>query len=230
MNARERIPLPTVTPLTAPSGFRERLLALGVLSDDVRLDAQGHFLALLLAMNERVNLTAIVDADTAWERHTLDALSLVPDLASLPRGARIADLGSGGGVPALPLAIVRPDVSFTLVESIQKKAAFLEDVSHALGLTNVTVRASRAEELARGPEGGTFDAVTARALASLDKLVPLAAPLLRPLGRRVFIKGQRADEELAAAASALRTRRVRHLGTRPTPTGRIVTLEKLPTR
>lgn len=230
MSDRERIPLPEVAALTAPEGFEARLLGLGVRVAPEELAKIGNFLALLVAMNDRMNLTAIVEPAAAWERHALDALSLVPELAALPAGARVADLGSGGGVPALPLAIVRPDLAFTLVESTRKKAAFLADAAHALELTHVTSLAERAEAVGRGPLRGTFDAVTARALARLADLVPLAAPLLRPLGRMLFIKGQRADAELAEAAPLLARLRIRHLATRPTPTGRIVVLEKLPGR
>jgi len=225
---RERLPLPAFTRLAPPPDFSERLRAHGVAIDAERLGTLGDYLALLLAMNERLNLTAILEETAAWERHILDALTLLPHLAPLAATARVADLGSGGGVPALPLAIARPDLAFTLIESTQKKCAFLEDAAHALSLTNVTVVAERAETVGKGPLRGTFDAVTARALARLELLVPLAAPLLGPLGKMHFIKGQRADEELAGAAKVLRQKRIRHVETHATPTGRIVLLEKLP--
>jgi len=230
MTERDRIPLPEAAPLTPPFDLDAKLLALGVTVAPSTLAGLGRYLGFLLAMNERMNLTAIVTPEAAWERHALDALSLVPDLAALEAGARVVDLGSGGGVPAIPLALARPDLAFTLVESTRKKAAFLEDVARSLSLTRVTVLADRAELVGRGPLRGSFDAVTARALAKLSDLVPLAAPLLRPLGRMLFIKGQRADEELSDAEPALRRARVRHLATRSTPTGRIVVLEKLPGR
>jgi 16S rRNA (guanine527-N7)-methyltransferase len=230
MNERERIPLPDFEALEIPPDLASRLTALGVSLETTILAELGRFLGLLLAMNERVNLTAIVEPAAAWERHALDALALLPDLADLPEGSRIADLGSGGGVPALPLALARRDLAFTLVESIHKKAAFLEDAPRLLGLERVEVLAERAEAVGRGPGRATYDAVTARAVAKVSALVPLAAPLLRPFGRMLFIKGQRAEEELTEAARVLQKARVRHLATRATPTGRVVVLEKLPDR
>ncbi|MBM4374854.1 MAG: 16S rRNA (guanine(527)-N(7))-methyltransferase RsmG [Deltaproteobacteria bacterium] len=230
MSERERIPLPDFRTLEVPLEFAARLDAVGVRLDAAVLAEVGGFLGLLLAMNERVNLTAIVEPGAVWERHALDALSLLPDLTELSEGARVADLGSGGGVPAIPLALARRELAFTLVESIHKKAAFLDDAARRFGLERVEVLAERAEDVGRGPKQGTFDAVTARAVAKLSALVPLAAPLLRPLGRMIFIKGQRAGDELSEAAGALRRARVRHLATRATPTGRVVVLEKLPER
>ncbi len=127
-------------------------------------------------MNERVNLTAITDPAEAWTRHILDALTLVPLMADLAEGSAVLDVGSGGGVPGIPMAIARPDLAFTLVEATQKKAAFLTAVSAALGLTNVTVLAERAEVL--GPTmRARFDVVTARAVGRLVALVPTHHPL-----------------------------------------------------
>lgn len=230
MSERARLSLPDAKALAAPDDFDARLEALGISLAPEVTSKLGRFLGVLLSMNERMNLTAIVAPDAAWERHALDALSLVPELASLPSGARVVDLGSGGGVPAIPLALARRDLSFSLVESTQKKAAFLEDVAFELGLSNVEVFAERAERVGRAELCGRFDAVTARAVANLSALVPLAAPFLRPLGSMIFIKGGRADEELAAAKAVMQRARVRHLGTRTTPTGRVVVLEKQPDR
>jgi len=220
---REPFELPVTAPLAPPPDFSARLGALGVTLDDAAVAKLGDFLGRLVAMNERMNLTAIVDPEAAWERHALDALSLVPLLADVPAGASLLDVGSGGGVPGLPLAIARPDLAVTLVEATQKKAVFLADVAEALGLANVTVYAERAEELARS-FGGRFDVVTARAVAKLAALVPLTAPFARAGGRLLLIKGQRAEEELTAAKRALRASRVTHQKTVSTPTGRIVVL------
>ena len=230
MNPRDRIPLPAFVRALPPAGFEARLLGIGARIGAPEMDLLGDYLGLLLAMNDLLNLTAIVLPDAAWERHILDALSLLPELASIPPGARVADLGSGGGVPALPLALTRRDLDFTLIESTQKKCAFLEDAASMLGLTNVRVVALRAETAARGELRASFAAVTARAVAPLERLVPLAAPLCAPGGRMLLIKGQRADDELHAAKAALVQTGARHIATRPTPTGRIVVLEKPPSK
>lgn len=223
---RPPLPLPTPAPLAPPDGFVARLPPLDIHVDAAVIAGIGDYLARLLAMNEQMNLTAIDDPSAAWERHALDALTLVPLLADLHEGARLVDIGSGGGLPGIPLAIARPDLHVTLVEATQKKAAFLSAVGAALGLSNITVRAERAELLAAGELRGTFDAVTARAVARLSLLVPLTAPFVKPGGRLLLVKGQRADEELAEAARVLAKHRVRHVKTVATPTGRIVVLRR----
>lgn len=223
---RAPLPLPSVPGLAVPDGMRERLAAMGADVTADRLVTVGDYLARLLAMNERMNLTSITDAPSAWERHALDALSLLPHLADVPAGGRLVDVGSGGGLPGLPLAIARPDLHITLIEATQKKAAFLSTVSEGLRLTNVTVRAERAEKLAVGPLAGQFDVVTARAVARLAALVPLVVPFARVGGRLLLVKGQRVDEELAEARRALAVHHVRHETTIATPTGRIVILTR----
>jgi len=214
----------SVPGLVVPAALVERLAALGAHVRVGCLATVGDYLARLLAMNEEMNLTAITDPSIAWERHALDALSLMPHLADVPAGGRFVDIGSGGGVPGIPLAIARPDLHVTLIEATQKKARFLAAVSDDLGLSNVTVHAERAEELATGPLGGRFDVVTARAVARLARLVPLVVPFARVGGRLLLIKGQRVEEELQEAKDALAAHHVRHEATIATPTGRIVIL------
>lgn len=220
--------LPPSVPLPVPEGFAARVAAAGASAGADTLARLGDYLARLLAMNEQMNLTAIKDAEGAWERHVLDALTLLPLLVGVPAGARLVDIGSGGGIPGIPLAIARPDLHVTLVESTQKKAAFLGAVSAAMGLANVTVHAERAEQLLRGSMRGTFDVVTARAVARLAALVPLTTPFARPGGLVLLIKGQRAEEELGEAAAVLKRHHTSHEQTVATPTGRIVVLRRAP--
>lgn len=218
--------MPNPAPLAPPDDFAERLTGIGVSLDAAAIAGLGDYLARLLAMNEHMNLSAIKDPGEAWTRHVLDALTLVPLLAKLGAGARLVDVGSGGGVPGIPLAIARTDLQITLVEATQKKAAFLSAVVTALGLSNVSVRAERAEQLATGELRATFDAVTARAVGRLSVLVPLTAPLARPGGLLLLVKGQRADEELAEAARVLGKQCTIHERTIATPTGKIVVLRR----
>jgi 16S rRNA (guanine527-N7)-methyltransferase len=219
--SRPPLPLPEAVPLPVPADWSERLGALGLTLDEETVTRLARYLGLLLAANAHMNLTAITDPVEVWSRHALDALTLLPHV---PLRARVVDVGSGGGVPAIPLALARPDARFTLVEATRKKATFLSQVADALGLANVTVRAERAEALARGPLRGAFDVVTARAVAKLAELIPLTEGFLQRDGVFLFIKGQRADEELSEASPVLARHRVVHVETVPTPTGRVLVL------
>jgi len=227
-DTRPPIVLPPSAPLAVPEGFGARLEAVGASVSAETLARLGDYLGRLLAMNEQMNLTSIKDAESAWERHVLDALTLLPLLAEVHAGNRLVDIGSGGGIPGLVLAIARPDLQVTLVEATQKKAAFLSSVSAAMGLPNVTVRAERAEALGRGELRDTFDVVTARAVARLAELAPLTMPFARPGGLVLLIKGQKADEELAEARAVLAKQRATHEKTLATPTGRVIVLRRKP--
>ena len=218
--------MPASVPRSAPHDFAARLAAIGASVSESMLAQLGDYLARLLAMNEQMNLTSIKDAEGAWERHVLDALTLLPLLAELPAGARLVDIGSGGGIPGVPLAIARPDLHVTLIEATQKKAAFLTAVSAALGLSNVSVRAERAEQLGRAELREAFDVVTARAVSRLVTLAPLALPSARRGGLVLLVKGQRADEELAEARTVIGKQGALHEQTLATPTGRIVVLRR----
>jgi len=220
---RPPLELPASTPLVAPSDLAERLAAIGVALEASQVALIGDYLGRLIAMNELVNLTRITTPEDAWSRHVLDALTLVPHLVDLEPGARVVDVGSGGGVPGIPLAIARPDLRVSLVEATDKKCAFLRAVTRALGL-KVDVVTERAEKLATGHLKGAFDVVTARAVAPIETLLGWTAPLAKPGGALLFIKGERADEELAAAKPALRRFRCAHEQTALTPTGRVVVL------
>ena len=162
--------------------------------------------ALIVKWQAKMNLVSPTTLDAIWERHFADSAQLFPLLD--PGWTEIADLGSGGGFPGLVLAILARGAGratrFHLVESDGRKAAFLIEVALSLKLLNhsVFVVAQRAERLGTSPLAGTIDAVTARALAGLPDLLAHAAPLLRPGGRCLFLKGARADAEIAAAQDA----------------------------
>lgn len=131
----------------------------------------------------------------------------------LPPGpARVLDLGSGGGFPGLVVALVRPDLQVDLLDSTSKKTAFLRETAEDLQLS-VMVHTGRAEDLAKGDLRAAFDAVTARAVASLDRLVGLAIPFLRSGGTLYAIKGERWAEEIEAATPVLRRVGARVAGT-----------------
>jgi len=160
---------------------------------------------LLMAWNDAINLSGIRDAAAIAREHVLDSLTALP----LLRRAGISDfvdLGSGGGYPGLPLALALPESRALLVESIAKKARFLEVVAGAVGASDrVKVAAVRVEKLAADPRHrGRWPAVVARAVADLTELSELAVPLLAPGGLLVAWKRRPMDEELARAERAVR--------------------------
>jgi 16S rRNA (guanine527-N7)-methyltransferase len=152
------------------------------------------YLDLLIAGNERMNLTRIVDRPSAEVRHVADALTVLPFLPETPHS--LADVGTGGGVPGIPLAIVRPDVRVTLIEATKKKAVFLKETAAFLGLTNVTVLDDRAEEIGLGPRREGFDVAVNRAVATMSWLIEWCLPLVKVGGRMLSMKGPKVAEEL----------------------------------
>lgn len=223
-------------PLAPTPEFLRALADIGVElepGDDQRL---GCYLALLLDANTRFNLTAITDPAEAWTRHILDSLTLVALLSDLPAGARVLDVGSGGGLPGVPLAIVMPTLRFTLLEATGKKADFLSACVTRLRLANVGVVQARAESAAQdrgnrldaraGALRESFDAVLCRAVGRVAVVAELCVPFARVGGLVVLVKGQKAPEELEEATKALELLRASHAGTVETPTGRLVVLEK----
>jgi 16S rRNA (guanine527-N7)-methyltransferase len=155
--------------------------------------------AELLDWNQRLNLTAITEPAAVDVLHFADALACL--LFPFPQGSSVLDVGAGAGLPGLPLAIVRPDLSVTLLEATGKKARFLTHVSAALGLSNVTVVAERAE--AYTPRE-SFDVVVARALAALPALLELTLPFARVGGAVLAMKkGSALASEVNASTRAL---------------------------
>ena len=170
-------------------------------------EAAAAFVDLLLTVNEHRNLTRVVEPAAVARDHLLDAIAALPRLDVLAP-ASVVDIGSGGGIPALPLALARPMLHWTLVEATRSKAAFLREAAATLGLSNVDVLAERAEDVGR--DAGlreVADVVIARACAPLPVLAELALPLLRIGGTLLAWKGPLTaeDEEVVrgAAASAL---------------------------
>jgi 16S rRNA (guanine527-N7)-methyltransferase len=152
-------------------------------------------LNLIAEANEYMNLTRIVTPREAAIKHVLD--SVIP-WRLFADAKHILDAGTGAGYPGIPLAVIFPDKHFTLVESIQKKARFVESVVAKLELSNVTVAARRAEELGKG-----IDIATARAFAPLDKAVDYLSPALKSGAKALLYKGPDAVNEIAAASRTL---------------------------
>lgn len=141
------------------------------------------------------------EAARVWSRHVLNCAALAPLIGP---GSRVCDVGSGAGLPGIPLALARPDLRVTLLEPLQRRAEFLTMTVDALALgPRVTVVRGRAEEHA-----GRYDVVTARAVAPLVRLVGWCAPLLAPGGTLLALKGESAEQEVLDARTLLRRRRL----------------------
>nr|WP_246189288.1 16S rRNA (guanine(527)-N(7))-methyltransferase RsmG [Pseudoxanthomonas kalamensis] len=162
------------------------------------------YLDLLLRWNRTYNLTAIRDPRQMVTLHLLDSLAMHPHVP----GGRLADLGTGPGLPGIPLAIARPDLQVTLVESNGKKARFLREAVRSLCLDNARVAQSRAEAL---DEAAAYDAITARALDTLPGILAVGSHLLAPQGRLLAMKGAAPDAEIAALPPGWHTEAVHRL-------------------
>jgi 16S rRNA (guanine527-N7)-methyltransferase len=132
------------------------------------------------------------EIDRLWDRHILNSAAIAE---LLEPGQRIADIGSGAGLPGIPLALARPDLRLTLIEPLLRRSEFLREVVEDLGI-EITIVRGRAEDGSVRQQVGEMDAVVSRAVAALDKLTKWSVPLLRRDGRMVAIKGERAEEEI----------------------------------
>lgn len=169
----------------------ERGLA-GLALDPALADPLLAYLALLERWNRAYNLTAVRDPRDMVARHLLDSLAMLPWLGGVER---LADLGTGAGLPGIPLAIARPDLQVALVESNGKKTRFMRQALRELGLDNASVHESRIEAF---DAPAAFDAITARALATLPQILALGGHLLAPGGKLYAMKGVVPGDEIAA--------------------------------
>ncbi len=161
-----------------------------------RIDLARRFAENLAVHGEERGLIGPLEVPRLWTRHILNSAIAAPFFSG-----RAVDVGSGAGLPGLVLAIARPDVEWTLIEPMERRTAWLTEQVSELGLSNVSVARMRGEEWA---EGRVFDAATARAVSALRTLLPFTAPLVRPGGRLVFLKGANVGAEVEAAAKQVR--------------------------
>ena len=172
------------------------------------VDAAAEYARLLATEGTVRGMIGPREVPRLWERHLLNSAAIA---SLVPVGARVVDVGSGAGLPGIPLALARPDLTVTLLEPLARRVAFLTECVHRLRLERVTVVRGRAEEDPIRRQLGGADVVTARAVAPLDKLAGWCLPLLRPGGLLLAMKGSTAAAELAAtgplpgAADALLT-------------------------
>jgi 16S rRNA (guanine527-N7)-methyltransferase len=172
--------------------------------DDTQREQLRRYRDLLLERNARTNLTAIRDPEGIDRRLVAESLRLLPALDAVTApGDEAIDIGTGGGIPGLPLAIARPDLRWTLVDATAKKVAFLQDVVNELTLPHVVLYHGRIEELAHEPHlRGRYTVLTARAVSSLPALLELGLPMIRTGGTLLLPKGPDIADELSAASQA----------------------------
>lgn len=169
------------------------LAVAGITPRDAEADQLAAYLMLLMQWNKVHNLTGIRDRNELIDRHLVESLALEPWIA----GDAVADVGSGGGLPGIPLAIRQPGTRFTLIESRRKRCSFLRHVASTLALRNVEVAHGRAESL----ELPEFPTVIGRAVAAPAELVEYAGPLVARPGRMVILTGEEKSDEIIACAT-----------------------------
>lgn len=169
-----------------------------------QLDVARQFTANLASQGEERGLIGPLELPRLWSRHILNSAIVSP----LLRPGRVGDIGSGAGLPGLVLAIARPDVTFVLIEPMERRVAWLNEQVAELGLTNVDVIRARAEDVRLAEP---LDQVTARAVSAFRKLLPLTAPLLRDGGELVLMKGAGAQAEVEAASKEVRKYKVHQI-------------------
>ncbi len=188
--------------------LRDGAAALGVTLSEVQQASLLDYLALLSKWNGVYNLTAIREPRQMLIQHVLDSLAIVPHLAKTPI-RHVLDVGSGGGLPGVVLAIARPDWQVTLNDIVHKKSAFQVQAKVALRLGNLSVVTGRVQTLRPGVEvAGLFDAIVSRAFAELSDFVSLAGPLLAPDGVLWAMKGVLPAQEIAALPDGWRVEEV----------------------
>ncbi len=175
---------------------------LGIYATEPIMDTMYAMVSHMLEVNAHTNLTAITDWEEIIVKHLADCCLAFP---YIPEGARVLDVGCGGGFPCLPMAIARPDLTVVGLDSTGKKVDYVNESAKLLGLSNLSAICGRAEDLANTEMRETFDAVTARAVASLPVLCELCAPFVKVGGIFCALKGAKADEEVSASIRAAST-------------------------
>jgi 16S rRNA (guanine527-N7)-methyltransferase len=187
--------------MTLAAALADGLQGLGIALDCAAQEKLLAYIALLAKWNRVYNLTAIREPERMLSHHVLDSLAVLPHV----EGPSIADVGSGAGLPGIPLALARPDWRVALIESNHKKTAFLRQAVIELGLGNPEIREERAETVT---PRGVYDTAIARAFSDLAQFVAAAAPLLKPAGSLIAMKGVYPYEEIAALPEGCRVDKV----------------------
>ncbi|MBC1475070.1 16S rRNA (guanine(527)-N(7))-methyltransferase RsmG [Listeria grandensis] len=188
-----------------PEQFREQLLQKGIeLSDEQMVQFDTYF-KMLVEWNEKMNLTAITDCDEVYLKHFYDSISAT-FYVDFQKVGTVCDVGAGAGFPSIPIKICFPNLDVTIVDSLQKRITFLDALAAELKLTDVHFHHARAEEFGQNKAfRGSFDLVTARAVARMSVLTELCLPLVKKGGFFLAMKAMQAEQELKIGAKAIAT-------------------------
>ncbi|WP_430534958.1 16S rRNA (guanine(527)-N(7))-methyltransferase RsmG [Listeria rocourtiae] len=188
-----------------PEQFREQLLQKGIELSDTQMEQFNKYFTMLVEWNEKMNLTAITERDEVYLKHFYDSISAAFYVDFKDVGT-ICDVGAGAGFPSIPIKICFPDLDVTIVDSLQKRMTFLGALATELNLENVHFHHARAEEFGQNKAfRGSFDLVTARAVARMSVLTELCLPLVKKGGFFLAMKGMQAEQELKIGAKAIAT-------------------------
>ncbi|CAD2074229.1 ribosomal RNA small subunit methyltransferase G [Phocicoccus schoeneichii] len=175
----------------------------GIEVTDIQMKQFDMYFKMLVEWNEKINLTAVTEENEVYEKHFYDSITPL-FYADIEEGASLCDVGAGAGFPSIPMKILRPDLKVTIVDSLNKRIMFLNELTANLELDKITLVHDRAETFGQHTARHMFDVVTARAVARLNVLAELCLPLVRTGGKFIVLKGKRTMEEIDEAEFALK--------------------------
>ncbi len=181
--------------------FKNEVLNLGIKLNTIQENQFLTYFNELVEVNQYMNLTAITEKEDVYRKHFLDSLEIVRALDQ-KEAYTLCDVGSGAGFPSIPLAIVDSNVNVTIIDALNKRIKFLNELTNKLGLNNVNALHKRAEDYVK-EVGASFDVVTARAVARLNVLVELCLPLVKVGGKFIAMKGSSGQDELEEAKKGI---------------------------
>lgn len=185
-----------------PQQFIEALKEQGIELTEEQIGQFDKYYEMLVHWNEKINLTAVTEKEDVYLKHFYDSLTPL-FFTDIPEGTRLCDVGAGAGFPSIPMKIVRPDIKVTIVDSLNKRINFLNELTAELSLGDMHLVHDRAETFGQHTARHMFDMVTARAVANLNTLLELCLPLVRTGGKFIVLKGRRGLEELEDSKFAL---------------------------
>ena len=188
---------------TFNEGLLEKASTMGVRFSVEQMDKFYKYMNLLIEWNEKINLTAIIEPNEIILKHFIDSITILKDIKD---GSTVVDVGTGAGFPGIPLSIMNPTLKITLVDSLNKRLIFLQEVINELDLKNVELVHARAEEFGRNKKyREKFDIATSRAVANLATLSEYLLPLVKINGKAISMKAGNASQEIEGAKKAIKT-------------------------